>query len=146
MEVFVGSVKEGDEVKVHYSGKFEDGTVFDSSKDKKPFQFTVGGGKVIPGFEKGVIGMETGTSKTITVPPEEGYGPVRNELIIKVKKTEIPEHIDPSEGKQLQMKNKSGQPVNLVVSKVSDDTVTLDANHPLAGKTLVFDIEVVEIG
>lgn len=141
----MGAVKDGDTVKVHYTGKFEDGTVFDSSKDREPLEVTIGAGRVIPGFEKGIIGMESGSTKTITLPPEEAYGQVRDDLIIEVKKAEIPENIKPKVGMNLQMKQKGGEVINLVVSEVKDETVTLDANHQLAGKTLVFDIEVVEI-
>jgi len=145
-EVRVSTVKEGDMVKVHYTGKFEDGTVFDSSKDKEPLEVAIGQGQVIPGFEKGIMGMKKGAVKTITLTPENAYGQVRDDLIVKVKKSDIPENIEPKIGLNLQMKQSDGQVINLVVSEIAEETVTLDANHPLAGKTLVFDIEVVEIG
>lgn len=139
-------IKDGDAVKVHYTGKFEDGTVFDSSEEGKPLEVTIGNGNVIPGFEKGIVGMKNGDSKTITLPPEEAYGKVRQDLIVEVKKSEVPEHINPSVGLSLQMKQPSGDVVNLVISDIAEETVTLDANHPLAGKTLVFEIEIVGIG
>lgn len=139
-------IKDGDAVKVHYTGKFEDGTVFDSSEEGKPLEVTIGSGNVIPGFEKGIVGMKNGESKTITLPPEEAYGKVRQDLIVEVKKSEVPEHINPSVGLSLQMKQPNGDVVNLVISDIAEETVTLDANHPLAGKTLVFEIEIVGIG
>ena len=142
----MSAVKDGDAVKVHYTGKFEDGTVFDSSKDGDPLEVKIGSGQVIPGFEKGIIGMEQSENKTITLPPGEAYGEVRKELIIEVKKSEIPENINPEVGLNLQMKQQNGDIINLIVSDVTEETITLDANHPLAGKTLVFEIEVVEIG
>jgi len=142
----VSTVKDGDLVKVHYTGKLEDGTVFDSSKDREPLEVAMGKGRVIPGFEKGILGMAKGDNKTITLPPDEAYGQVRNDLIIEVKKADIPDNIEPKVGLNLQMKQTGGEVINLVVSEIGDETVTLDANHPLAGKTLIFDIEVVEIG
>ena len=142
----MSAVKDGNAVKVHYTGKFEDGTVFDSSKEGEPLDVTIGSGKVIPGFENGIIGMKNGENKTITLPTEEAYGPVRDDLIIDVKKAEIPENIKPEVGLSLQMKQPNGDVVNLVVTDVAEETVTLDANHPLAGQILIFDIEVVEIG
>ncbi|MEE9553481.1 MAG: peptidylprolyl isomerase [candidate division Zixibacteria bacterium] len=142
----MAAVKDGDAVKVHYTGKFEDGTVFDSSKEGEPLNVTIGSGNVIPGFEKGIIGMENGATKTITLPPEEAYGPVRDDLVIDVKKSEIPENIKPEVGLNLQMKQANGNIVQLVVSNMTDEIVTLDANHPLAGKTLVFEIKLVEVG
>lgn len=142
----MSKAQEGQTVKVHYTGKLEDGTVFDSSKDRQPLEFTLGSGSVIPGFEQAVSGMEVGESKTITIPPEEAYGHKRDELIIEVKKSEIPKEIDPSLGQKLQIKQPNGQIINLVVSEVKEDEVTLDANHPLAGQTLIFEVELVEIG
>jgi peptidylprolyl isomerase len=142
----MSKAQEGQTVKVHYTGKLEDGTVFDSSKDRQPLEFTLGGGNVIPGFEKAVSGMEVGESKTVTIRPEEAYGHKRDELIVEVKKSEIPKDIDPSLGQKLQIKQPNGQIINLVVSEVKEDEVTLDANHPLAGQTLIFEVELVEIG
>jgi FKBP-type peptidyl-prolyl cis-trans isomerase 2 len=101
---------------------------------------------VIPGFEKGVMGMEVGQNKTVTIPPEEGYGQKRDELKFEVKKSAFPEHIEPALGQQLQMEQPNGHPLNVMVTDMTDETVTLDANHPLAGKTLIFDIELIEIG
>jgi len=141
----MSKAKDGDMVKVHYTGKLEDGTIFDSSKDGEPLELTIGAGNVIPGFEKGVIGMERGGSKTITVSPEEAYGPVQEGLIAKVKKENFPENITPVIGEQLQLRQRDGNTVNVTIREIEGDKVTLDANHPLSGKTLIFDIELVEI-
>ena len=141
----MSQVKSGDKVKVHYTGKLEDGTVFDSSREREPFEFTVGSGNVIPGFDAGVIGMNIGDQKTVAVPPNQAYGESREELIAQVKSGVFPENITPEIGQQLQMEQSNGQPINVVVAKIEGDTVTLDANHPLAGKTLVFEIELVAI-
>lgn len=141
----MSKVKDGDTVKVHYTGKLEDGTVFDSSKEGDPLELTIGAGNVIEGFEKGVIGMERGGSKTVTIPPEEAYGPMNEELLAKVKKENFPENITPVIGEQLQLKQQDGDIVNVTITEIRGDTVTLDANHPLSGKTLIFDIELVEI-
>jgi len=141
----MSKVKDGDTVKVYYTGKLEDGTVFDSSKEGEPLELTIGAGNVIEGFEKGVIGMERGSSKTVTIPPEEAYGSMNEELVAKVKKENFPENITPVIGEQLQLKQQDGNIVNVTIAEIRGDTVTLDANHPLSGKTLIFDIELVEI-
>jgi len=141
----MSTVKDGDAVKVYYTGKLEDGTVFDSSKEGEPLELTIGAGNVIEGFEKGVIGMERGSSKTVTIPPEEAYGSMNEELVAKVKKENFPENITPVIGEQLQLKQQDGNIVNVTIAEIRGDTVTLDANHPLSGKTLIFDIELVEI-
>lgn len=141
----MSKVKDGDTVKVHYTGKLEDGTVFDSSKEGEPLELTIGAGNVIEGFEKGVIGMERGGSKTVTIPPEDAYGPMNEELLAKVKKENFPGNITPVIGEQLQLKQQDGDIVNVTITEIRGDTVTLDANHPLSGKTLIFDIELVEI-
>jgi FKBP-type peptidyl-prolyl cis-trans isomerase 2 len=138
-------VKDGDTVKVHYTGKLEDGTVFDSSDGRDPLELKVGAGNVIPGFEKGVMGMEVGGSKTITIPADDAYGERRDDLTVSVKRTEFPENITPEVGQQLQLKQPDGNMVNVMVTDVQEEQVTLDANHPLAGKTLIFDVEVVEV-
>jgi FKBP-type peptidyl-prolyl cis-trans isomerase 2 len=143
----MAQAKNGDKIKVHYTGKFEDGTVFDTSEERGPLEFTIGGGEVIPGFEQSIIGMEVDEKKSVTIPPEEAYGPRREELIWERKKSEFPEGISPAVGKQVGVRlNQPDAPlINAIITDVSEDTVTLDANHPLAGKTLVFDIELVGI-
>ncbi len=141
----MSQAKNGDTVKVHYTGKLENGTVFDTSKDRQPLEFTIGSGGIIPGFEKGIIGMEIGDTKTITVPPEEAYGPRRKDLVVDMKKTDLPEDITPAIGKRLRMQQKDGNPIEITITDMDEDTVTLDANHPLAGNRLVFEVELVEI-
>jgi len=143
----MAQAKNGDKIKVHYTGKLEDGTVFDTSEDREPLEFTIGSGAIIPGFEKGVVGMEVNEKKTITIPPEEAYGPRHEELMLKKKKSEFPDGITPAVGKQvaIRLNQPNTPPINAIITDVSEDTVTLDANHPLAGKTLVFDIELVGI-
>jgi FKBP-type peptidyl-prolyl cis-trans isomerase 2 len=140
------AVKEGDTVKTHYTGKLEDGTVFDSSKDRgEPIQFTLGENQIIPGFEKAVVGMKPGQTKTETIPAEDAYGPRRDDLLMDVSKTQFPENVEPKPGQTLQVQTKDGQPTQVTVVDVKDEAVTLDANHPLAGKDLTFEIELVEI-
>lgn len=141
----MSKVKSGDKIKVHYTGKLEDGTVFDSSKGRQPLEFNVGLGQVIPGFEKGVMGMEIGDSKTVVIPPEQAYGNVREELIADVNKGDFPDNIEPEIGKKLQIEQDDGSKLHVTITRVGDEKVTLDANHPLAGKTLTFDIELLEI-
>lgn len=137
--------KDGDTVKVHYTGKLEDGTIFDTSEEHEPIEFTVGQGKIIPGFEKAVIGMSPGDSKTVELSSEEAYGPHRDNLVMVVEKDELPENIEPQEGQHIQVQQKEGNPFMVQVTDVSGDKVTLDANHPLAGKDLTFEIELVSI-
>lgn len=137
--------KSGDTVQVHYTGTLEDGSQFDSSVGSDPLQFTIGTSQVIPGFENGVTGMVVGDKKTVTLPSDEAYGPVREDLVQKVEKSELPEDIDLKMGLVLQSQQPDGIVVNLVVTELDDTSVTLDANPPLAGKTLIFDIELVSI-
>jgi FKBP-type peptidyl-prolyl cis-trans isomerase 2 len=137
--------KNGDKVKVHYTGKLENGEVFDSSRDSQPLEFTVGEGNVIAGFDKAVLDMEIGDKKSVEIAPDEAYGSRSEELVVAVKRSEFPDHIEPSIGQRLQMQQPEGDAVNLVITDMNDDTVTLDANHPLAGMTLVFDVEMMEI-
>ncbi|ABN57691.1 MULTISPECIES: FKBP-type peptidyl-prolyl cis-trans isomerase [Methanoculleus] len=141
----MAQAKEGDTVKVHYTGKLEDGTVFDTSEERAPLEFTIGSGQIIPGFERAVVGMEPGEAKTATIPPEEAYGPRRDEMTITVDREQFPEDINPEPGQQLQVQQPDGRAAIVVVSDVSESSVTLDANHPLAGQPLTFDIELVDI-
>jgi FKBP-type peptidyl-prolyl cis-trans isomerase 2 len=141
----MSQAKNGDKVKVHYTGKYEGGEVFDTSREREPFEFTLGQGQVIPGFEKEIEGMDVGQTKTITIPPDEAYGQRREDLQVNVNRTEFPEDIKPEVGQQLQMKKPDGNIINVTVADVQEETVTLDANHPLAGKTLTFEIELLEV-
>lgn len=135
----------GNNVKVHYTGRLEDGTVFDSSEDRDPLGFTLGEGEVIPGFEEAVEGMGEGDKKTTTIPAEQAYGPRRDELVLPVERDRLPEDLDPEVGQPLQMRTQDGEVVQVVVTELQDDVVMLDANHPLAGQDLTFEIEVVEL-
>jgi FKBP-type peptidyl-prolyl cis-trans isomerase 2 len=137
--------KNGDRVKINYTGKLEDGNVFDSSHNRPPLDFVVGNGDVMPGIENGVIGMEVGDTKTIEILTEEAFGPRRKELVAEVMKGDIPNHITPSIGQRLQIRMPDDQNITVTITEMNEDTVTLDANHPLAGYTLLFDIELVEI-
>jgi len=141
----MAQAKSGDTVKVHYTGKLTDGTVFDSSVEREPLEVTIGAGQVIPGFEKGIIGMAPGETKSISIGKDEAYGEHRQELTMEVNKSDFPESITPEIGQMLQMKNPNGDLIRVVVSEIKDDTVTIDANHPLAGKDLTFDLELVSI-
>jgi FKBP-type peptidyl-prolyl cis-trans isomerase SlpA len=135
-------IKEGSKVKVHYTGKLEDNNVFDSSVEREPLEFVVGEGMLIPGFEQGLMGMQVGETKTIEIEPEQAYGEVREELINQVPKENLPEGVE--EGQMLQANTESG-PINVVVTQITEDMAVVDANHPLAGKKLIFDLEVVEV-
>jgi len=135
----------GERVKIHFTGKREDGTVFGTSKEDGPIEFVVGKGSVISGVEKGVIGMTAGDKKSITVPPEDGYGPIKKKLIKVVGKSEFPENLAPTIGLQVQLRNLSGHTVDANVVDIKGGSVFLDANHPLAGQTLKLDVELLEI-
>ncbi len=137
--------KRGDTVKVHYTGKLNDGTVFDSSNDREPLEFTVGEGEVIPGFEDAVVGMNQGETKTTKIDADEAYGPHRPEMIVTVERNMFPDDMDPEVGQQVQIRQANGQSFVATITDVTDEDVTLDANHPLAGQDLTFDIELLEI-
>ena len=137
--------KDGSTVKVHYTGKLEDGTVFDTSVDSEPLEFTLGDGSLIPGFEDAVRGMKVGQSKEVTIPADKAYGQRRDELVMVIDRAQLPKDLAPEVGQQLQMQQLDGRTAVVVVTEVSDTTITVDANHRLAGKTLIFEIEVVEI-
>ena len=138
-------VKKGDTVKVHYHGKLTDGSTFDSSEGREPLEFEVGGGMVIPGFDSGVTGMAVGEKKTITIPADEAYGQKHEEMIMEFPKERFPADMNPEVGMQLNMSNGSGQNFPVVIIEIKDEVVILDANHPLAGEDLTFDLELVEI-
>lgn len=141
----MAQAKAGDTVKVHYTGKLDDGTVFDSSAGRDPLEFTVGAGQMIAGFDAGVNGMNVGETKTVTIPSDDAYGQHRAEMVLTVGRDEMPPDMEVNPGDQLQMRHESGQVVVVTVTDVSDTNVTLDGNHPLAGKDLTFDIELVEV-
>jgi len=135
----------GDRVKIHYTGTLEDGTEFDSSAGRDPLEFELGSGQVIPGFDKAVEGMAVGDSKSVTIPPEEAYGPRQEQMVQEVPKSALPKEMTPTEGMALQTRSQDGQTIRLTVTAVGEDTITVDANHPLAGKSLNFEIQLVEI-
>ncbi|MCB2110006.1 MAG: peptidylprolyl isomerase [Defluviimonas sp.] len=139
-------VKTGDLVRIHYTGTLADGSRFDSSEGREPLQFTVGSGQIIPGLDRALPGMKTGERKTVTIAPEDAYGPRQEGAAQDVPRDSIPAEIPLEIGTALQMRTPTGQSINVTVAAVSDTTVTLDANHPLAGEELTFDFEIVGIG
>jgi len=142
----MAAAQQGDTVKVHYTGKVKDGEIFDSTDDREPLEFTLGEGLTITGFEEAIVGMEPGDSKTVDIPVNKAYGEPREDLVIDVAREQIPPEIEPEEGLQLQLNQPEGDELIVVVTDVNEETVTLDGNHPLAGKDLNFNIELVEIG
>lgn len=141
----MAEAKNGDSVKVHYTGKLDDGTVFDTSAEREPLLFTVGEGKLIPDFEQAVVGMNPGESKTIQVPSGNAYGPHRKEMIMVVEQNQFPPELKLEVGQQLQVRQQDGSAFVVKVTEIAESGVTLDGNHPLAGKDLTFDIELTEI-
>jgi len=141
----MSQAKTGNTVKIHYTGTLEDGTEFDSSAGREPLEFEMGSGQVIPGFDTAVDGMTIGDSKTVTIPPAEAYGDRHDQLVQQVPKSALPDDMKPEVGMQLQSQSPEGQIMNLVVVEVEEESITVDANHPLAGKALTFAIELVEI-
>ncbi|MFQ5651935.1 MAG: peptidylprolyl isomerase [bacterium] len=137
--------KRGDRVKVQYTGKLMDGTVFDSNTGQEPLEFEIGVGDLIPGFENGIVGVEVGETKSILVTPEEGYGERDEEMVWEVSKNTLPDDVEPRVGVRLKSVHDDGMTLHLLITAVSEASVTLDANHPLAGKDLLFDIELLEI-
>ncbi len=140
----MAQAQSGNTVLVHYTGRLADGTVFDSSQGRDPLEFTLGASQVIPGFEEAVDGLEPGQERTVTIPVERAYGDHKSELVFDVPRSQFPDHLDPQVGQRLQMSN-GDQTAVVVVSDVGDESVTLDANHPLAGKELTFVLSLVEI-
>ena len=141
----MAEVKSGDTVQIHYTGTLQDGTMFDSSEGRDPLEFVVGSGQIIPGLDSALPGMTEGDKKVVKVPSDEAYGPVNPEMRQAVPREGIPADIPLDPGTQLQMQTPEGQALPVTVVEVDEATVTLDANHPLAGKDLQFDIELVKI-
>ena len=142
----MAAAKKGDSVKIHYKGTLQDGTVFDSSEGREPLGFTLGSGQVIPGFDEAVMGMSEGESKNVTIPVSKAYGPRNDELVMPVPLNQVPPDLKPEVGQQLQMGGPNGQPIMVKVIDITDEHIMLDANPPLAGEDLTFDIELVAIG
>lgn len=141
----MAAAKVGDTVSIHYTGKLDDGSVFDSSLEREPLKFSIGGQQVIPGFEQAVIGMNPGDSKTETIVCDQAYGPRHEDMVVTVLREQIPSEFDLEVGQQLQIRNPEGQVIPVMVSEIIEDQVTLDGNHPLAGEDLTFEIELVSI-
>ena len=137
--------KYGDTVRVHYTGKLGDGTMFDSSLKREALQITIGQGQVISGFEQAVLGMTPGQSKTVVVHADKAYGPYLKERVLVVDRKEFPAEFKPTIGEQIQLRQPDGRGIVVTVTGFSESSLTLDANHPLAGKDLTFDIELLEI-
>lgn len=139
-------VKNGDTVKVHYHGRLTDGTTFDSSEGRDPLEFKVGAGNVIKGFDDAMVDMKVGDKKTVEIPVDEAYGQRNDNMLMEYPKTDFPDDMTPETGLQLHMSDNQGNVFPVVITEVKEEVVVLDANHPLAGKDLVFDIELVSIG
>ena len=135
----------GNTIKIHYTGKLDDGTVFDSSKEREPLEFKLGSGGLIKGFEDAVRGMAVGDKKTIKIPAEEAYGAYRDDLVMNVDKSQFPPDIEPKEGVMLCLRHPNGSTIDALITTVAEDSVTLDSNHPLAGEDLTFELEMMEI-
>jgi len=137
--------KSGDSVKVNYTGTFEDGTVFDTSTGQDALEFTIGQGEVIPSFEQTVIGMQPGETRKVEIKADDAYGPYRDEYVFDIERSMFPPDLDPQIGQKLAIRRGEGHSLPMQVVSASEDKVTLDANHPLAGKNLIFDIHLVAI-
>lgn len=142
----MAEARQGDTVRIHYTGTLEDGTVFDTSENRDPLEFTLGEGEVIAGFESAVQGMSEGEKKTAEIPSDDAYGPRRDDLILTVAREQLPDDLEPEPGDQLEMRTQDGQAFPVRVTQVGEEQVKLDANHPLAGQDLIFEIELVEVG
>ena len=138
-------VKNGDTISVHYHGKLTDGSTFDTSDGREPLEFKVGGGQVIKGFDDAVLGMQVGDKKTVTIPVADAYGDRRDDMMMEYPKSDFPDDMKPEVGMELQMSDNEGNVFPVLIAEVMDDVVILDANHPLAGEDLTFDLELVTI-
>jgi FKBP-type peptidyl-prolyl cis-trans isomerase SlpA len=136
-------IEKGNLVTVHYTGKLTDGNIFDSSQGKEPIKFQIGSGQIIPGFENAIMGKNVGDKVTVNIPADQAYGEVREDLLVKVGKEQLPGEVQV--GQSLSAQAENGQEVNVVVTEINEDHVVIDGNHPFAGKELIFDIEVVDV-
>ena len=141
----MNAAKTGSRVKANYTVTLENGNVFDMAEGHEPLEFTVGKGEVIQGLEEAVIGMKAGDTKTVTTPPEKAYGPRHEELIMKLKRNKFPDNIKPTIGLEIQGTKTDGNTIDLIITDITDEEITLDANHPLAGETLTLDVELVGV-
>lgn len=142
----MSQAKSGDTVKIHYTGTLDDGTQFDTSAGRDPLEFELGGGQVIPGFDTAVEGMAVGESKNVRIEPDQAYGERHDQLVQQVPRSALPDDLEPEVGMGLQSQSPDGQVMMLMVTEVGEENIMVDANHPLAGQALNFDIELVEIG
>lgn len=143
--ILMVQAKNGDTVKVHYSGRLGNGVLFDTSEGSDPLEFKIGGGNLIEGFEEAVVAMTPGQSKTVQIPPEKGYGLYREDRVFKIDRKDLPEGIVPAEGMTLEVCASNGVAVPVQITEIEGSTITLDANHPLSEQTLTFDIKLLEI-
>lgn len=141
----MSKAKHGDTVLVHYTGRLDDGTVFDSSDGREPLEFTIGEGQVIPGFEQAVDGLSVGEKKEARIPPEKAYGPRSDQLVLSVQPDRFPQDVEPKVGQRFTMTTDDGQQIPVMVTEAGSESVKIDANHPLAGEPLTFDLELVRI-
>jgi FKBP-type peptidyl-prolyl cis-trans isomerase 2 len=142
----MAQAKRGDRVRVHYSGTLEDGTVFSSTyEENEPFEFTIGGANILPSFQDAVVGMKVGETKIISVLPEDAYGQHRREFVFEMAKTQAPGDLELALGKRLQVRMRDGKTMIATIRAITEESVVLDANDPLAGKTLKFSIELLEV-
>lgn len=141
----MAQAQNGDTVKIHYTGKLEDGTVFDSSLGREPLEFKLGGGQVIEGFEQMVLGMSPGEKKTQTIDVDHAYGPRMEEMVVQVNKSDLPPDLEPEAGQELYVQQPDGYSMPVMIVDVDDNSITIDANHPLAGENLQFEIELMSI-
>ncbi len=141
----MSQAKKDDTVKVHYTGKLTDGTIFDTSENRDPLEFVLGSGQMIPGFDQAVTGMEEGEEKTVEIPSDEAYGPHDPNRTLEIEKSQLPDDMEPEVGQKLQMQHQNGQVMIVSILEIGDEKVKLDANHVLAGKDLVFDLKLVSI-
>ena len=135
----------GDRVQVHYTGRLADGTTFDTSRQRAPLEFTLGGGDILPGVEQAVVGMTAGEAKTITIPAAHAYGPHQPARVLEIERHHLPPDLHPTVGQHLHMQRQDGEALEVVVTALTEGHITLDANHPLAGHDLTFDLQLVEI-
>ena len=138
-------IKDGDTVSVHYTGTLTSGEVFDSSLEREPLKFTLGMGQLIPGFERAIMGLSVGQKATTNIPSKEAYGEHNSDMVLEVPKNQLPPELDAQVGMQLQLNQPDGQAIPVQITQIKEEMVTIDANHPLAGKNLNFDIEIIEI-
>lgn len=144
-ETLAVEAKDGDTVKVHYTGTLEDGTVFDSSLKREPLEFALGAGEMIPGFEEAIRRMQVGQSKTVTIPANKAYGPYLASRLLVIEREQLPEGLNPEVGQRFQVLQAEGPSILVIVTEVFETFIVVDANHPLAGKDLTFEIELIEI-